>query len=247
VSGIISVSENTKQDLMKLYGVASEKIRVIYEGYDRERNFQFPISNFQINSNDQISNLQKNTKYEILNTKYLLFIGRIEQRKNIENIVKSFVILKEKYNIPHKLILAGRSGYGYENIQILISRLAKQIKNDIVELGYVDENKKWELLKMADVFVFPTLYEGFGIPILEAQSVGTAVVASDNSSVPEVAADSALLIDPSSPEEIAESINLLISDKNVKNAIIEKGLENVKRFSWEKCAKEIAEMLIRNK
>ncbi|NTV41006.1 MAG: glycosyltransferase family 4 protein [Candidatus Moranbacteria bacterium] len=246
-SRIISVSENTKKDLMKLYKVPEEKIEVVYEGYDRERNFQFPISNFQ-----------KNAKYKIQDTKYILFLGRIEERKNIGNIIKAFEILKEKYNISHKLVLVGKPGFGYENLKSRIQNLKS--KNDLIELGFVSEQEKWELLKKTEVFVFPTQYEGFGIPILEAQSVGCPVVASNNSSIPEVTTNyeqntnvrttneiptdcSAMLVDPQSPTEIAEAIFKIISNQTIKKDLIAKGLENVKRFSWEKCAREVAEIL----
>jgi glycosyltransferase involved in cell wall biosynthesis len=244
-SKIISVSENTKKDLMKLYRVPVEKIQVVYEGYDRERNFQFPISNFQ-----------KNTKYKIQDTKYILFLGRIEERKNISNIIKAFEILKEKYKIEHKLVLAGKPGFGFDKIQNKIQ--TSRYNNQIISLGFVSEQEKWELLKNAEVFVFPTQYEGFGIPILEAQSVGCPVVASNNSSIPEVVClkvqpsehrrlnlpeFSALLVDPQSPAEIAEAIFKIISNQTIKKDLIEKGLENVKRFSWEKCAREVAVIL----
>ena len=252
-SRIISVSENTKKDLMNLYKVDEKKISVIYEGYSREeRNFQFPISNFQSNPNDQISKIKTSeiqSKFEIRNSKFLLFIGRIEERKNISNIVKAFELLKERYNIPHKLVLAGKAGYGYDNIKFEIRN--SKFENDVVELGFVSEDEKWELLKKADVFVFPTLYEGFGIPILEAQSVGCSVVASNNSSIPEVIGvetqnfASLQLVDPQNPQDIAESIYKLISNESLKNAIIQKGLENVKRFSWDKCAQEIAQILLK--
>lgn len=239
-SKIISVSENTKKDLISLYDVDEKKIKIVHEGYDRgERNFQSPISNFQLNQNDQFSIL--NTKYKIQDTKYILFIGRIEERKNISNIVKAFEILKGKDDFQHKLFLVGKGGFGYEKIrdQILKSKFAR----NVLELGFVSENEKWELLKNAEVFVFPTQYEGFGIPILEAQSVGTPVVASNNSSIPEVVDGSTLLVDPEKPEKIAEAINKLISNETLKDDIIAKGLDNVKRFSWEKCSGDIAQLL----
>lgn len=220
-SRIISVSENTKRDLEKLYDVASEKISVIYEGYDHES--------------------ESNIEYEMPSSKYLLFVGRIEERKNIGNVVKAFEILKGKYEISHDLILAGRSGYGYQDISAQIT--SSKYCNDIKTLGFIDDQAKFELMKRADVFVFPTLYEGFGIPVLEAQSVGCSVVASNNSSIPEVTKDSALLVDPKNPEDIAENIYEIISNESLKNAIILKGLENVKRFSWDKCAEEIAETI----
>lgn len=223
-SEIVSVSENTKRDLMRLYHVPEEKIRVVQEGY--EKNSKIQISNSKSNPNHKISE------------PYLLFIGRLEERKNISGIISAFEILKEKYDIPHKLVLAGKLGYGYDSIKFRI--LNSKFRKDIVELGFVKDEEKFDLIVGADVFLFPTFYEGFGIPVLEAQSVGVPVVASNISSLPEVSGDSALLVDPGKPEEIAESTYSLISDKALRDDIIRKGYENVKRFSWEKCAHEIA-------
>jgi glycosyltransferase involved in cell wall biosynthesis len=211
---------------MNLYGVASDKIDVIYEGYENAENFT--SRSFSENK---------------IEKPYLLFVGRIEDRKNISNIIKAFEILKERYNIGHKLVLAGRVGYGYEKIRNQISN--SRFSDDIIELGFVSEEEKWKLLKSAEVFIFPTLYEGFGIPILEAQSVGCPVVASNNSSIPEVVGESAILVKPESAMDIAENIFKLISDEKLKDDIIQKGLENVKRFSWEKCARQIAEILVK--
>ena len=152
--------------------------------------------------------------------------------------------MKEKYNINHKLILAGKFGFGGEKIKDKINQ--SKYKDDIILPGYISDEEKFYLLKNADVFLFPTFYEGFGLPILEAQSVRTPVVTSNISSMPEVADGSAVLVDPNSPEEIAEAAYKLISDESWKNDIIEKGLENVKRFSWEKCAEETS-ILLRSK
>ncbi len=243
-SRIISVSENTKKDLMKLYGVAENKIKVIYEGCNN--NFEFRISNFESNQNDKnskIKTLEFHSKFKIQNSKFLLFLGRIEERKNIGNIIKAFEILKEKYEIPHKLVLAGKQGFGFEKIQNKIQET--RYNNQIISLGFVSEQEKWELLKKAEVFVFPTQYEGFGIPILEAQSVGCPLVASSNSSIVEVAESSALLVNPQSPEEIAEAIYKIISNQPFKKDLIEKGHENVQRFSWEKCAREVRAILMK--
>lgn len=228
-SRIISVSQNTKKDLINLYNVTKDKIIVIGEGY--EEKFQNPKVKFQTNSKIQRSNFKP----------FILFVGRIEERKNIVKIIEAFEILKEKHDLPHKLVLAGRPGHGYENIKLKISD--SEFKDEIVELGFVSEEDKWELLKNADVFVFPTKYEGFGIPILEAQSVGTPVVAANNSSIPEVAGEGAILVDPENSEAIANAVHQIISSEEIKKDLIEKGFENVKRFSWEKCAREIADIL----
>jgi len=268
---IIAVSENTKKDLIKLYKIPEEKIKVVYEGYNR--NFQFPISNFQSNPNFQNSNLKIDSKFKIQNSKFLLFIGRLEERKNIIGIIKAFEILKEKYKIPHKLILAGKPGFNYKKIQSYLSN--SSYKSEIILTGFVSEEEKQELLKNAEVFLFPTFYEGFGLPILEAQSAGVPVVASNNSSIPEVVCPdchskrsvsgveesnlkiqsrsldyarddncSALLVNPKNPTEIAEATYKLITDKNLKEEMIKKGLENTKRFSWEKCAQEIKRVIL---
>jgi len=243
---IISVSKNTKNDLRKIYGVPDDKIKVVYEGYNK--NSQFPISNSQENQKSKIKNQNDNSKLKI-SEKYLLFIGRLEKRKNLEGIISAFEILKEKYGIPHKLILVGRPGYGYEEIKEKIQnsrayRQAGKFKVDIIEKGYVGEEEKAKLLANADVFLFPTFYEGFGLPILEAQSMGVPVVTSNVSSLPEVAGEGALYADPNEPSLIAETIQKIIADGDLREKLIKKGRENLERFSWKKCAKEIAEILV---
>lgn len=218
---IIAVSENTKNDLVTLYKVPGEKIEVVHEGVNN--NFQFSISNYKI--------------YK----PYLLFVGRIEARKNIVGIIRAFEILKAKYKIPHQLILAGKFGHGKEDIKKHLSD--SSYKSDIILTGFVSDEKKQALLKSADVFLFPSFYEGFGLPILEAQNFGVPVLTSNSSSMPEVAGDGALLIDPDSPEQIAEAAFRLISDKALRDGIIKKGRENVQKFSWDKCGDSVALLL----
>jgi len=233
---IVSVSENTKKDLVRLYGVKKEKIEVIYEGISDNNFKSSPMMKQSLaeNTDDIISNYKS----------YFLFVGRLEERKNICGIVEAFEILKEKYNIPHKLILVGKFGFGGEKIKRKID--GSEYKNDIIMTGYASEEDKHYLLANADAFLFTTFYEGFGLPILEAQNIGTPVVSSNVSSMPEVAGDSAILVDPKSTEAIVEAVHRLISDESWKNDIIEKGYRNVKRFSWEKCARKIAD-IIKNK
>lgn len=221
-SDVICVSENTKRDVMSWYSVSEEKIRVVYEGYNRENKIQETRN-------------KKNPE------PYLLFIGRLEERKNIIRIIEAFEILKEKYRIPHSLILVGKPGFGYDRIHSKIENLKSRIS--IIELGYVSEGEKWELLKNADAFLFPTLYEGFGIPVLEAQSAGVPVVTSCTSSLPEVGGEGAVYVDPLSAESIAESIQKLLSDQVFRDGILGRGKRNVERFSWEKCAQAIAALL----
>lgn len=229
---IIAVSKNTKKDLIKLYDVPEEKIEVIYEGVS---------TNYELNTNVRITNNISNKLTKLKAKSYLLFIGRLEKRKNIVGIIKAFEILKEHYKIPHKLILTGKFGYGEQ--EILRELENTNCADDIILPGYVSEAEKWELLKNTDVFLFPTFYEGFGLPVLEAQASGVPVVAGNNSSIPEIIGDSAFLVNPNNAEEIADAAFKLISDENLKNDIIKKGYENVKRFSWAKCAQETAQLI----
>jgi len=293
---IIAVSENTKQDLMRLYKVPAEKIAVVYEGYESSNHLN--IKTFKHDTACEFLSLRGcnqtgNSRallcpsfstppradrddqkcsmlHDLCSMPFLLFLGRIEERKNIGKIVEAFEILKEKYAIEHKLVLAGKPGFGFEKIQNKIQ--TSRYNNQIILTGFISEQEKWELLKDAEVFVFPTQYEGFGIPILEAQSVGCPVVASNNSSIIEVVAchsgldpesssraqilkqvqddkslgntRSALLVDPNSATEIAEAVWKIISDEKLKKDLIKKGLENVQRFSWEKCGREVGEILM---
>ncbi|MDD5083780.1 MAG: glycosyltransferase family 1 protein [Candidatus Moranbacteria bacterium] len=233
---VICVSENTKRDVMRVYGTPKERITVVHEGYENT------VGNRRSTKQNQHP--------------YFLFIGRLEERKNIVRLIEAFALAKETYGFSHRLILVGKPGYGYERIKeaIVDRRLAlnvmqpddaekQPIRNDIVELGYVTDVEKWDLLKNTDGFLFATLYEGFGIPVLEAQYMGAPVITSKTSSLPEVAGEGALLVDPESAQEIAEAMGWLVSDNELKSDIMQKGLENVKRFSWEKCAKEIGVLL----
>lgn len=220
-SGILCVSENTKKDIMELYGVSEDRIYVVHEGFDRSA------------TNTSISR-------EKANPPSILFIGRLEERKNIIRIIEAFEQMKLRYALPHVLVLAGKPGYGYPSIQSKIrhSKFAK----DILEHGYVSDEKKWELLKHADIFVFPTLYEGFGIPILEAQSVGTPVIASETSSLPEVGGDGALYVNPLHVEELVLAMKKMLTDEEFRSGIIRRAMQNTDRFSWGSCADEISKI-----
>lgn len=166
--------------------------------------------------------------------KYILYLGRGDERKNINGLIKAFKILKEKYNMPQKLVLAGPN-IGYH--------IPKDLEDEVHFTGYVEEDKKWELLRNADVFVFPSFYEGFGIPIIEAQKVGTPVACSDTSSLPEIVGDSALMFNPYHHTEIAEAIYKILSQPQFKEELIRRGFENVKRFSWLKTAEETLKVI----
>lgn len=171
-----------------------------------------------------------------LGVDYILFVGRLEARKNIKNIIKAFGIINEKY--PQlKLVLAGKPGSGYQEIRSIIEG-----NNDIIVPGYIDEKNLPDLYARAKLFLFPTLYEGFGIPILEAMACGTPVVASNISSMPEVAGEAAVLVNPQKPKEIANACIKILGDKKTADKLASLGLKNIKRFFWSKTAKELLEV-----
>lgn len=219
---IIAVSESTKKDLMHYFDVPENKITVIHHG------FVPPPTDISAKP--------------IFKWPYFIYVGRIETKKNIDGLVRSFTYFKSKTGYPHKLVLAGKRGFGFEKISALVAK--SEHKDDIIFTGYIDEKTKFDLLKHAAALVFPSWYEGFGFPILEAQSVGTAVITSDVSSMGEVAGDGAILIEPSSDEEISAAMSLVIDDPAFRQGLIDKGFLNLKRFSWEKCAKETFNILV---
>ncbi|HWQ60050.1 MAG TPA: glycosyltransferase family 1 protein [Candidatus Fimivivens sp.] len=222
---VIAVSENTKRDLMRLYGIPKEKIRVVYEGKP-----------------EKVSKVEsRKSKVEEDGKPYLLFIGRIEERKNVRRIVEAFGILKKRYGTPLRLVLAGKPGYGYADVKRAIG--TSEYRNEIVETGYVDNTQKSVLLENADIFVFPSLYEGFGLPVIEAQASGVPVVTSDISSLPEVAGKGAVFVGPLFSESIADGVWQVLSDRDFRDGIIKKGRSNAERFDWAKCAGEIADIL----
>ena len=220
-SKIIAVSQETRNDLIKFYNADAKKITVVRHGV-----------------NPQIA---YHHKYPPIDEKYILFVGRLEKKKNVRNIVKAFDALKEKYKIPHKLVLVGKPGFGYHEIEDEInSSLNKQ---NIIRTGYISHEEKESFFKYADVFVFPPFYQGFGMPVLEAQLRQVPVVTSNIPSITEIADGGTLQVDPASAEQLAEKIYAVISDKNTRNHLIERGLENVKKYSWFKCAKETLDIL----
>jgi len=240
---IVAVSDNTKKDLIKLYGARPEKIEVVHHGISifHSGESENPNSGSGFSVPPLLKTSDGQSKPGMTDKlPYLLYIGRIELKKNILGILEAYKILKEKYHVPHELILAGSPGFGFEKICSIIHNS----ESIIHKLGYVSERDKWRLLAGASVFLFPSFYEGFGLPILEAQTAGVPVVASNTSCIPEVVAGSALMVDPENNEQIAAAVYKIIDDKVMRDKLIRLGFENVKRFSWEKCARETLKVLL---
>ncbi|MFA6514420.1 MAG: glycosyltransferase family 1 protein [Patescibacteria group bacterium] len=222
---IVAVSENTKHDLMELLSIPAEKIKVIYSGNNCQEIItpQEKITDF----------LEKKN----LKNGFILSVGNIEPRKNISGLISAYNKLRNKYpEIKNQLVLAGAKGWKYKKV---FSDWAKSpYKEDIKFLGYISIQEKEMLYSSAAVFVYPSFYEGFGFPPLEAMVFGLPVVSSNVSSLPEVLGKAALLINPFKPEDIAEAIKLILTDANIRTDLIEAGKVRAAMFTWEKASQE---------
>lgn len=229
---IITISEFTKKEMVKHCSIDPNRIVVIPLGFSKQ--IFHPID-----SEEQISRVIK--KYNIpLNIPYLIYIGRLEKKKNTSGLIKAFNILK-KQGFPHKLVLVGKPGFGFEKIKELIKRF--HLEDEVITTGWVLEKDLPFLLSGASLFVFPSFYEGFGIPLLEAMACATPIVASKAASIPEVVGEAGLLFDPYQTEEMAEVIKKVISNNNLRDTLVQKGFNRVKEFSWRKCAEKTLEVL----
>lgn len=229
---IIAISEATKNDIIELFEIKPEKIQTIYNGTN-------------INSEYKVTEKEEQEikeKFDIQSTPYIFFISTIEPRKNIPTLIKAYNYVREK-GIDLKLIIAGGLGWKYENILKEIEE--SKYKEDINLPGYVSKEEKQYLLKNTKALVYPSLYEGFGLPILEAMANGALVITSNVSSLPEVGGDIAYYYNNVlNHEELGEKIiQVLNISEEAKQEKLEQGLEQVKRFTWEKCAKETLEVI----
>lgn len=219
---IITFSQSTKQDIMEIFNFPEEKIFITHQA-SRYKNL--PINKSQINSINYNSN-----------NPYLLFVSTFEPRKNIINIIQAFNYLKQTKKIAHNLILIGQKGWQYQPIFNAINN--SPFRDHIYYLGYLSDEEVALFYQNAEVFVYPSYYEGFGLPVLEAMSLGVPVITSNTSSLPEVAGDAAILVNPDHYQELADAILQVINNTQLRNQLIEKGKNRAKLFSWENTAKQ---------
>jgi glycosyltransferase involved in cell wall biosynthesis len=228
-SHILAVSEATKADLVASYGTPPEKITVAYHGCDETL---IPIR-------DPARIAATKTRYGIAGD-YFLYLGTLQPRKNLARIVAAFASVESKAT----LVLAGQHGWLYGDLFNQVHHLG--LGNRVLFPGYVHDEDKAALLSGALAFVFPSLYEGFGLPVLEAQACGCPVITSTTSSLPEVTAeDAALFVDPQNSAAIATAMQRTADDPTLRETLVERGFINVRRFSWATCAQTVLDVIER--
>ncbi len=225
---VLTVSNFTKKEIIDIYGDKINNVEVVHNGYN---------TNIYKKLDDKEKLKKVLDKYGI-SKPYIFYVGRIEKKKNIPELVEAFAMMKEKeMNIKHKLVLVGNASFGFDEVMQVAEDY--RLENDLIVPGWVEEEDMPCIFNGADAFVFPSKYEGFGIPLLQAMACGVPVAASWAASIPEITKKSALLFNPNSVEDIRDALIRIIKDEKLREELKVLGYERVKKFSWEKTAIKI--------
>ena len=222
---IITNSQNSKNDCMNYLRIPEEKIKVIYLAADDKYK--------PIDKKEELKEKIRN-KYGV-DRSFILYVGTLEKRKNVQTLIKSFYKLRRK-GIEHKLVMTGKPGWKYGEITSLISQLNMQ--KDIIFTGYVPDEDLLAFYNLTDLFVYPSIYEGFGLPPLEAMACGAPVIASNASSLPEVVGDAGITVDPHDIDGLSDRMYEILTHKEIRETWSEKSIKRAKSFSWKKTARE---------
>jgi glycosyltransferase involved in cell wall biosynthesis len=223
---ILADSEATRTDLIKLYNTPPGKITVAYPGYDETLT---PVR-------DPAALAAVRARYGIPGD-YFLYLGTLQPRKNLIRLIQAYSRLPTRAS----LILAGKRGWLSDDLAPMVRRLG--LEERVLFTGYVPPEDRAPLLSGALAFVFPSLYEGFGLPILESQACGCPVICSSTSSLPEVAGDGALQVPPDDVQALTDAMARLENDPQLRRDLIERGFANIRRFSWERCARTVLQVI----
>jgi glycosyltransferase involved in cell wall biosynthesis len=222
---VITISQSSKNDIIKTYKVDAKDVKVVHLGL-KELSMETTPNNLK--------------KFGITG-RFILFVGTLQPRKNIIRLIKAFSLLPQDLKDTHQLVIIGRKGWLYEDILKTPSMLG--VEDQVLFLESVTDRDLPLFYKKAEVFVLPSLYEGFGLPILEAMRFGCPVVTSNVSSLPEAGGDAALYFNPEDIEDMKSTIEKVLNDKTIRDKMIESGRIHYKKFTWEKAAKEVLETL----
>jgi len=224
---VLTVSEFSKGEICEVYGLDPSRVRVVYNGVDA-----------RFHSAEVAPKRAEELRGELRlppDTPFLLYVGAVEPKKNIENLLRAFARARER--IPHMLVLAGGQGGMPWRPEDVIREL--DLMESVRLVGYVPDELVAELMNLADGFLYPSLYEGFGLPPLEAMACGTPTLVSNASSLPEVVGDGALKVDPRDVDEMAEGIKRLATDEELRSELTRSGRERAGEFTWERAAQGV--------
>ena len=224
---VLADSFNTKEDVVDLLGVPASKVDVVPAGVE---------GRFSPLGNDPALETVRR-KYALGDGPFVLSVGTLEPRKNFSGLLEAYALMKQKHHLPHRLVIAGGRGWLYEGIFDTARRL--QLGDDVVFAGFIDDADLPALYNLADLFAFPTLYEGFGLPVLEAMACGTPVVTANNSCMPELVGDAALTLDADDTESLAYAMAMVLHDEVLRESLVERGLLRAELFGWPAAAEKL--------
>ena len=222
---LIAISASTAQDLTKFFAVPADRISVISPGVDAAYR--------PIRGNTALDDFRRRRN---LPEQFILFVGTLEPRKNLLTLLQAYAQFKRQSNTSHKLVLGGAAGWFYQPVLAAVKELG--LETDVIFTGFIPDDELPLWYNAADVFVYPSLYEGFGLPPLEAMACGTPVIVSNASSLPEVVGNAALLVDPHEPGEWGDALSALCQDADLRSELASRGRERAQEFSWTRMARE---------
>jgi glycosyltransferase involved in cell wall biosynthesis len=226
---VLTVSESSKRDILRYVDAEPDKIDVIYNAYDER---------FGVEPGEE-DVVRVRERFQ-LHDEFVLYAGNVKPHKNLERLIEAFQLVRRQGLDHLKLVLIGDEISKYAALRRAVHRY--QLHKYVRFLGYVPEQTLAVMYRLAGVFVFPSLYEGFGLPPLEAMASGTPVVTSNVSSLPEVAGDAAVLVDPYDPAAIADGIRRVLTDEALRRDMRRKGLQRARQFSWEQSVQRVREI-----
>jgi len=227
---MIADSQATRDDLVRIYGIEPTRITVAYLGVDSA-----------LQRVEDAMQIERTCRGYGISCPYLLYVGTLQPRKNLVRLLEAFAKLRRLTSGPLQLVLVGRMGWQYQGILARAQEL--DLGQDVVVTGYVPDVDLPALYSGARLFVLPSLYEGFAMPVLEAMACGAPVACSNVSSLPEVAGDAALLFDPRSVDGMVAAIRHALEDAELRATLTERGRKRVQHFTWERCARQVLNVL----
>ena len=231
---ILSVSEFTKQDIIKKYGINEDKIEVVYNGFETH------LTSLKGGTRDVVDIPE--VPFRGFRGSYFIFIGAVHPRKNVLGLLKAFETFKSTFSHDNELVIIGRKAWMNAELESFYKQM--KFKNDVVWIEKIERNNLLEILQNAFALVYPSFFEGFGIPIIEAMSFGVPVISSNSSCLPEIVENAGILVNPNDTNEIANAMNELVINEKLRNELIQKGKIRAQNFDWNISAKKVVDIIL---